>query len=81
MSTPSLPSSSSASHHPGVICQCCNQNIGIRVRYRCSKCDDFDLCGFCEGRMADFEHYKKFGADHVFLKIHSSVKQWPSSDN
>jgi hypothetical protein len=36
--------------HQGVTCDGCNVFPIVGTRYKCSVCDDFDLCGTCEAR-------------------------------
>lgn len=48
--------------HRGVTCDKCGTNPIAGVRYRCSNCQDFDLCESCEARD---EH----PPTHVFYKI------------
>jgi len=46
--------------HTHVICDGCNMNPVVGIRYKCAECPDFDFCEKCEDTR---EH------PHVFLKI------------
>ena len=46
--------------HPNIICDNCDCEPIVGVRYKCSVCKDFDLCEKCE---ANTTH------EHPFLKI------------
>ena len=46
--------------HPHIICDDCGVNPVMGVRYKCSVCNDFDLCEKCEAKS---DH------PHPFLKI------------
>lgn len=46
--------------HSNVVCDGCNVNPIVGVRYKCSVCKNFDFCSECEERQ---DH------DHPFLKI------------
>jgi len=41
--------------HPGVVCDVCEENIK-GIRYKCTTCLDYDLCGKCEGKGLHSEH-------------------------
>ncbi|KAG7206807.1 hypothetical protein KM043_000714 [Ampulex compressa] len=42
-------------HHPGVICDACDNDI-IGFRYKCIECDDYDLCSTCEALQHHSQH-------------------------
>lgn len=46
--------------HKDVKCDICNVDTIIGIRYKCSVCDDYDLCESCEGV---YDH------DHALIKI------------
>lgn len=41
--------------HPGVVCDVCEENIR-GIRYKCTTCQDYDLCAQCEGKGLHSEH-------------------------
>jgi len=41
--------------HPGVMCDICEETIK-GIRYKCTTCLDYDLCGKCEGKGLHSEH-------------------------
>lgn len=47
--------------HRGITCDGCGARPIIGVRYKCSECQDYDLCQVCEG--------KELHNHHVFLKL------------
>ena len=53
--------------HFGVACNGCGVTPILGCRYKCSVCDDYDLCETCEKKLAE-EH------GHPFLKINESKK-------
>jgi len=57
-------------HHHGVTCDGCERPL-YGIRYKCTECDDFDLCEECEAKE---EHPK----EHVTLKIRvpTRVELW-----
>lgn len=61
-SSDAAPSQEGPVVHPRVICDGCGTNPITGVRYKCSVCNDFDLCADCE---ANTDH----DATHAFLKI------------
>ena len=53
--------------HFGVACNGCGVSPILGTRYKCSVCDDYDLCEECEKKLAE-EH------GHPFLKINENKK-------
>lgn len=53
--------------HPYIVCDGCKKPIGNRIRYKCLKCIDFDLCADCEA-----SPNSHFGGAHLFMKIRNS---------
>jgi len=50
--------------HKGIKCNMCNKEPIIGIRYKCSKCDDYNLCENCEEKnFTSGEH------THDFLKL------------
>lgn len=47
--------------HKDIICDNCESENIMGVRYKCSECDDYDLCEKCEA--------KGVHSHHTFLKI------------
>lgn len=41
--------------HPGVVCDGCQGPI-VGIRYKCTVCPDYDLCGECEAKALHREH-------------------------
>ncbi|KAL5279124.1 SQSTM1.2 family protein [Megaselia abdita] len=54
--------------HFGVTCDNCESGPIIGFRYKCMECEDFDLCGACEGKMVH--------GDHVMLRLPGDVKNF-----
>jgi len=54
--------------HSGYTCDGCNVTPIVGVRYRCTKCDDFDLCEKCEATP------NKHPADHTLIKIKTAQR-------
>jgi len=63
-------------NHSNVRCDDCHKPVFGR-RYRCTVCDDFDLCTQCFQKSMVFRHASREG--HEFLKIPSSG--WESKSN
>ncbi|KAF9957714.1 hypothetical protein BGZ65_001905, partial [Modicella reniformis] len=53
--------------HPKVICDSCGKHIK-GIRYKCSNCTDYDLCGNCEA-LPEPVH----DPEHVFLKLRRPI--------
>ncbi len=49
--------------HVNVSCDGCGKKPIVGIRYKCVNCDEFNLCGECEGKV---EHYPL----HVFLRVY-----------
>lgn len=65
---PQVDSTAPKNHHIhfGVTCDNCENGPIIGFRYKCMECEDFDLCGTCEGKMAHNEH--------VMLRLPGDIK-------
>ncbi len=59
--------------HPRIICDSCDQKIDRGIRYKCTICEDFDLCDMCESN--EYIRSRHFDDEHVFLKIRDSTEQ------
>lgn len=53
--------------HYGVVCDGCGNGI-VGIRYKCSVCDDYDLCQTCEAKGGIHE------PNHPFLKIAKPIQ-------
>ncbi|WFD35302.1 hypothetical protein MCUN1_002153 [Malassezia cuniculi] len=65
--------------HPGVHCSRCSLAI-VGPRFRCTICDDFDLCADCEALPVD-THAQSHGAHHILGKIDEPMdkRSWRES--
>lgn len=59
--------------HKGVFCDCCQANNINGVRYKCSVCPDFDLCGSCVEANERNPEQRIHPRDHLFLRIAEPV--------
>jgi len=55
--------------HHHAFCDVCRNTI-VGIRYKCSQCADYDLCGTCEKRNANGAYHDK---RHAFLKLRRPV--------
>ena len=56
--------------HEGIKCQKCFQEPIIGYRYKCSVCNDYDLCQNCEEKNSISEDHQ-----HDFIKIRKNLKK------
>ena len=62
--------------HKGIMCKKCLQMPIIGYRYKCSVCDDFDLCSKCEEENSRTNHHP-----HDFIKIRNNKNQKQDNNN
>ena len=58
--------------HTGVTCDECGQKPIIGHRFKCSSCDNYDLCNTCHEQIYEFsrnEHSTHYDLLHQFIEI------------
>ena len=68
--TPALgppPAYAAASYnrHPGIVCDQCQEPVGVRTRYKCAQCPNFDLCATCQANPAPAHWLATAGQRHT----------------